>query len=365
MSLAGIWRVLLRRWYITLLGLLITVGLVAGAIIKVPPTYSARATVLLIPPQTGKEVNPYLSLGGLQEVSDVLATAMSDDATSQEVIAQGGSPTWAVGRDTSTSGPIVLVTSTGSTAGSALLTVKILVDKLNPVLQQLQTQQNVPQDSFIRTITVRQDRTAELDRKGQLRSTIAAAALGLLLTVLLAAITDNRLNKRRERKAEALPEAKGHRRGEPSPRRGRDPEPVKAIETPVVAETPETPEAAEEEIPETSEPAPTEPQFAAPAQGISVAADVVPSDTSTRTIFAQPVESDSFDPQAFESPPAHFSPPAASSWQPPTSAWQPPQGFGQPHDGIQLGGIQLGSGPHKDGQLGGGPLGGGLQLPHR
>jgi len=86
MSLAGIWRVLLKRWYITLIGLIITGGFVAAAITKVPPEYSARATVLLIPPQTGKEVNPYLSLGGLQEVSDVLSNAMASDQTSDLVL---------------------------------------------------------------------------------------------------------------------------------------------------------------------------------------------------------------------------------------------------------------------------------------
>src|SRR5215470_17013903 len=110
MSLTGIGRTLIRRWYVTVLGLVLTIGLASVAASSSPPTYEARASVVLVPPKSNQLQNPFLGLGGLQEVSDVVSRAISDTATADAITAAGGSPKYSVGRDTSTSGPILLIT---------------------------------------------------------------------------------------------------------------------------------------------------------------------------------------------------------------------------------------------------------------
>ncbi|HTZ43829.1 MAG TPA: hypothetical protein VMB79_08185 [Jatrophihabitans sp.] len=203
MSLSSVWRTLIRRWYVTLLGLLLTLGLVyAGAKLS-PPTYQARASVLLIPPKSQQEANPYLGLGGLQEVSDVLSRAVSDSVTTDAVTAAGGSAKYSVARDTSTTGPIILVTAEAPSAATALLTDKLLIQRMGPALTSLQAGQDVPAGAYINLITLSADQKAAVQRKSQLRACIAGGAAGLLLTVLLVAFAEKTANRRRGRRSAA------------------------------------------------------------------------------------------------------------------------------------------------------------------
>src|ERR1700729_108669 len=74
-----------RRWYIALVGVLVTAGLCVTAAVMVPASYSEIADVLLVPPlvpitsagQTSiSDPNPYISLNGLQPLADVMALSM-------------------------------------------------------------------------------------------------------------------------------------------------------------------------------------------------------------------------------------------------------------------------------------------------
>ncbi|MCW2540865.1 MAG: hypothetical protein JWN95_2590 [Frankiales bacterium] len=196
MSLSSIWRIMLRRWYVTLFGLVFTAALTVGAGILSPPTYEADASVLLIPPKTAQSVNPFMGLGGLQEVADVVSRAASDAKTTDALLAAGGTAQYAVGRDTSSTGPIILITATADSAQQALLSVKFLVDRLGPSLEALQSAKDVPLESFITQYDLSSDQTAKVQRKAQLRSCITAAALGILFTVLLVAFAEKILRRR-------------------------------------------------------------------------------------------------------------------------------------------------------------------------
>ncbi len=84
-------RTLIRRWYLTVLGLAVTIGLVAAAAIAVPVSYTAKADVVLIPPanSTSNSDNPLLGLTGLTSAADVLARAMSDPSKVNQAQAAG------------------------------------------------------------------------------------------------------------------------------------------------------------------------------------------------------------------------------------------------------------------------------------
>lgn len=203
MSLSSIWRVLLRRWYVTLFGLVLTVGLAAAGAVLSPATYEAHATILLVPPKTNQQLNPYLNLGGLQEPSDAISRAVSDTDTTNYVLAHGGSGKYSIARDTSTSGPIILVTADGKSNAVALKTVQLLVDRIGPEFDKLQAAQNVPQGSYITVITLKKDDKAVIQTKSQIRSVISLAAVGIVLTILLVAFAEKTIN-RRKNKARAL-----------------------------------------------------------------------------------------------------------------------------------------------------------------
>jgi len=217
MSLSTIWRIVLRRWYVALAGLLITIGLAAGGAVLSPPTYEAHATILLLPPKSNQQLNPYLNLGGMQEPSDVISRALSDTETSDAIAAAGGSGKYSIARDTSTSGPIILITADATSGPQALRTAQLLIDRVGPEFDKLQAQQNVPASAYIKVLTLGKDQQAKVQRKSQLRAIIAAVAVGIVLTILLVGYTERRFARRARRAETPAPGAEEAPATDPEP----------------------------------------------------------------------------------------------------------------------------------------------------
>jgi hypothetical protein len=216
-SIAGLPRVLVRRWYATVAGLLILAALVGAAMTLVPAKYEASADVVILPPPTkgpNGSLNPYLELGGLDGVTDVLAKSMQDPNTVDALQRSGVTGTFSVGPDATSSGALILVSVTAKTAQAAITSRNVVVAALAPTLLKLQTVIEVPTAYRVTIRTVRADDTASVVRKSQIRATIAAAAIGLLITVGLALCSDALANRRRRRRAPTDGEP-GHRRPRP------------------------------------------------------------------------------------------------------------------------------------------------------
>src|SRR3954453_14680934 len=85
MDLAEIVRVMRRRWYVLLPGLLLTAALVAGAYVAVPVTYQSQSTVMLLNSRKATvayDGNPFLSSQTtLTGMADSLARNLNSDAS--------------------------------------------------------------------------------------------------------------------------------------------------------------------------------------------------------------------------------------------------------------------------------------------
>ncbi|SOD70295.1 capsular polysaccharide biosynthesis protein [Jatrophihabitans sp. GAS493] len=189
---------LLRRWYIVLLALFITAGLVAVAFTQVPATYKATANVLVIPP-AGAGANPYLDLGGLNGVGDVLSLNLSSIDAAKILTDEGVTGTYLVATDDSSSAPLITVTATDKSPEGALATMHAVVALLSPRLQQIQQNLNVPNGHFLTIQPVNADDTAKPIRKSQQRAIIAAVGIGVLIGFGMLAGVEN-LSARRARK---------------------------------------------------------------------------------------------------------------------------------------------------------------------
>jgi hypothetical protein len=229
MTMASVARALLRRWYVTLLGLVIAVALCGYAVQKVSATYEASGDILLLPPQGPKGSNPYLNLGGVAGVTDVVSRAMGDNSVTDALDRQGASA-YTVQTDQTMGGPAILVTGKGKTAQQALQTLRLVMVRVPPTLRALQQKPplNVPEASLITTTVLQTDVKAKTLRKSQTRALIGAAAIGLLLTLLLAVLTDVMFARRSRRKvrvnaAEGVP-AQAAPRGTRRRRPGRAPD---------------------------------------------------------------------------------------------------------------------------------------------
>jgi hypothetical protein len=200
----SVYRTLLRRWYLVLLGLALTAWLPSMALRYVSPTYTLESQVLLLPPETAVLVgdNPYLNLGGLGSIGDVVSRAVGDDDTRRYVQNTTGVIDYTVDLDRSAAAPIVLTTVESTSAASTEAAMKYLQSQLKVELRRVQIEAGVKPEALVAEATVTKMDQVRVSHKDQYRAAGVAAAGGLAATVLLIAAVDAALMARRRRKAE-------------------------------------------------------------------------------------------------------------------------------------------------------------------
>lgn len=205
MLLGEIPKVLLRRWYVVVLGLLATVGLAFAALSAVPPAYALKSEVLLLPPSSAVPAgsNPYLFLGGLQSIGSIASKVMTDDRAQRSVKAQFGEVDFGVALDPTAAAPMILIEVSSSSPKTSQAAERFLSDRLPGVLLQLQEDANVPSKSLITTSSVIAADIPQIGRKSQIRAIVVAAAAGLLVTILTAAAVDALALRRRRRRPQS------------------------------------------------------------------------------------------------------------------------------------------------------------------
>ena len=219
------WRVLLRRWYVVLLGLVATGALCALAVQLVPPTHRATSAVLLLPPQTADSEepdNPFLALGGLDTVAGVLARDITDRATRDAIFDGGAQGGYTVEPDLISGGPVLLITAEAVSPDSALQTRDAVTDRLPRTLAELQVAAGVAESLQIRTKEITRDQTAEPVYNTLIRAVLVAAAGGVTATFLAVAALDGLLRRRADKRSARHLPSKSRRL--PGPRRAVMPE---------------------------------------------------------------------------------------------------------------------------------------------
>lgn len=190
-------KALARRWYVTVLGLMLTTGLCVGVIVGMPPTYQARADVLLLPPKAKPGDNPFLGLSGLREVTEVLSRSLVDDQTVNEVLPAHSTGSYTADRDFTVDSPILLIVGKDATPNGAM-EIMHRVTALAPArLAQLQADVGAPAGTRVTSDLLKVDQKPLVDRKQQVRTVIAVGVLGILVTLLAVALLENLARRRR------------------------------------------------------------------------------------------------------------------------------------------------------------------------
>jgi hypothetical protein len=187
------WRVLTRRWYVVLAGVLAVLALCWGAAVLVPAKHEVTSTVLILPPETivlGKPTNPYLNLGGLDGIADVLSTAIADTSVEEAIEGAGLNAEYKVDRDPTRSSPVVVLNVLGASPKDALSAQTFLLDRLPLTLDDLQEAAGVQSTARITSTVITEDETPKPNRKSQIRALLVVAFAGLGGTYLAAAVVD-------------------------------------------------------------------------------------------------------------------------------------------------------------------------------
>jgi hypothetical protein len=201
MNTAEILRGLLRRWYVVVPGILLSVILALLAWTHVAPTYERSARQLLLPgavsiPEKG---NPYLYIGGLSQAADVVVLAMGSNNVLSEIAEEHPGAKAAITRDTSTSSPVIVITVTAPSDAETVKVLDALVKRTPAVLTGLQDQEHIAADNRITVNTITVDSTSTVQEKQRVTVAAGVAGGGIVLSIVVAALLDGLIISRRRR----------------------------------------------------------------------------------------------------------------------------------------------------------------------
>ncbi len=198
------WRVLVRRWYVVVIGLPVTIALCWAMTVLVPVQFNLQAKVLLVPPKEmvdGKPVNPYMNLGGLDGTADVLSASLMDTVVADAMDKQGIAAEYETSRDQSVAGPVLMIDVKGDSREDAIKSQAFLLQQVPAILDRLQSSISVVSSAWIGSTVITREATPTVDRKGQIRALIVIGFLGIGGTYLTASLLDGHLMSRRRRPA--------------------------------------------------------------------------------------------------------------------------------------------------------------------
>lgn len=180
-----------RRWYVMLIGLVITAGLAWGVSQVFPPNYTARGLVILIPPVEEEGANPFLSIGGLELPARVVVAALSSNAMQEQIADRAPAAEVIVSMEEATRGPVIAVDVTDSTAQDALDTLAYVTERIPETLVTLQDEVGAPDAARVSSVPLTIDTKAEADFETLIRMLVIAVGGGLVLTVLVVLVIEN------------------------------------------------------------------------------------------------------------------------------------------------------------------------------
>ena len=206
-------RILVRRWYLVLLGVLLTLGMAFGTRTSSPPTYEAHGLVLILPSKSAvaKGGNPLLVLDGLQQPAGILVAHYASVPAGQEVADISPTAKFTVLLDDATRGPVIAVDVVDNSPASAMAVLNHLIADIPKQLVTLQQQVQAVPNTFIRSMPLTVDTAATQNRSATIRLMIVVYLLGLVGTIFATVGLDSYLNNRRRSRRAAESPSDSHR----------------------------------------------------------------------------------------------------------------------------------------------------------
>jgi capsular polysaccharide biosynthesis protein len=189
MDLAEIFRVMRRRWYVLLPGLLLAAGLTFAVTVVVPVTYQSQSTVVLLNSEKATRAydgNPFLSTQtSLTGMADSLARNLNSDVSVRELKSRGATGTFEAKLADNAQGPLLWLTVTGTDKKAVLASDRTLTAYAKERLEEFQEQQSVARDARIRMSTIVSPQTPMAQTKTRLEYMIMAGGAGFVLTMVV------------------------------------------------------------------------------------------------------------------------------------------------------------------------------------
>jgi hypothetical protein len=195
-------RILRARWILTSTLLLLTLAACVAAVVKLPWTYQANAsTVLLASKNFAKTAggNRYLAFDpSLTLTADVVRRELMDPRTALALAAAGYPNAYQVVAATDTTGPVLLITVTGSNKVTVEHTLQGVTAQVATKLLALQS--GISPANQINSLVVSMSPTATLSVGKKAKPLVVLLAGGLVLTYAIPQVVNARAVRRRSRR---------------------------------------------------------------------------------------------------------------------------------------------------------------------
>ncbi|WP_105969402.1 YveK family protein [Streptomyces geranii] len=211
MDLAEIFRVMRRRWYVLLPGLLLTGGLIAAVLLLIPVTYQSQSTVQLLNSPKATVAyggNPFLSTQtSLTGMADSLARNLNSDDSVRELKSRGATGTFEAKIADNAQGPLMWLTVTGTEKKAVLASDRILTKYAGERLEQFQEEQSVEPKAMIRMTTIVVPQPPVAQTTTRLQYMVMAGGLGLVLSLVAVFYVEARRRSHPSKRAADAPES--------------------------------------------------------------------------------------------------------------------------------------------------------------
>jgi hypothetical protein len=217
MNLTDIFRIWRKRWLSTTALILMALAATGYALHKIPRTYQAQSTVVLLASRNYSKVNgegnPYLSFNvTLSDAADALSNEVMSPQTALDLASRGLAVSYSVTSESTSSqtlpssstlpGPFILVTVTGHNAFSVEATLTAVTKEINTKLDQMQSHISAANKISVNTLSFTPH--AELSFSQTARSLVLIVIPLAVLALALPLIADSMIAHRRRKRAERI-----------------------------------------------------------------------------------------------------------------------------------------------------------------
>jgi hypothetical protein len=222
-------RILARRWFILIPGLIVVFEGAFLVTSRAGTQYQATGSVLLVAPSPTAAnsktpsapvpTNPYFP-GSLDLSASLMVRVMTtDDATVSRLHKAGATANYTIitgtGPGTENHSPVISISASGASSPEVLATIHVVSKGVQQVLTERQQASGAPSQNWIRAeiLTVPEQATRVIG--SAVRTFVAVAGLGTAGVILLVFLIEGLLERRQARRTSPLIAARGSNGGEP------------------------------------------------------------------------------------------------------------------------------------------------------
>lgn len=184
MDLAEIYRVMRRRWYVIVPGVLVTLALTVGVYLVVPTKYQSQSTVQLLNSEKGSKDtgdNPFLATSmSLTAMADTLSRTLGSDSSKADLKVKGVSDPYVVMIADNASAPLLWITVTGTDPAKVLADDALITSYAKDRLAQLQLELRTPTNALIRMTTIVEPQTPVAQTKTKIEYLALVGIMGVV-----------------------------------------------------------------------------------------------------------------------------------------------------------------------------------------